>query len=102
MADQRQPPGAKPGPPPFQIQLDDDVAQGMYSNFVLVNHTDNEFLLDFAFVAPGNPRAKVRARIISTPRHTKRLLRALVTNLERYEERFGAIDPGEEEEPPVH
>src|SRR4029453_669826 len=101
MSDQNPPSGPPkpPGPgdpvkgqPRIQLQLDDDIAQGAYSNLVLINHTENEFLLDFAFVAPGAPRAKVRARIISLPRHTKRLLRALQKNIERYEERFGEID----------
>ena len=101
MADANQPPsGGKPQP--LQLQVDDDVAQGAYSNLVLINHTENEFVLDFAFMAPGSPRAKVRARIISSPRHTKRLLRALQKNIERFEERFGEIDAGEEEEPIVH
>jgi hypothetical protein len=104
MSDQNptQPPAPPKGPPRIQLQLDDEIAQGAYSNLVLINHTENEFLLDFAFAAPGSPRAKVRARIISSPRHTKRLLRALVKNLERYEERFGEIDAGEDEEPLVH
>jgi hypothetical protein len=101
MADQNAPSGP-PKPPPIQLQLDDDVAQGTYSNLVLINHTENEFLLDFAFFAPGAPRAKVRARIISSPRHTKRLLRALQKNVERFEERFGEIDAGEDEEPLIH
>jgi len=101
MADQNAPPGP-PKPPPIQLQLDDDVAQGAYSNLVLINHTENEFLLDFAFFAPGAPRAKVRARIISSPRHTKRLLKALQKNIERYEERFGEIDAGEEDDPIIH
>ncbi len=81
--------------PKIQVQLDDDTAQGTYANLVLINHTENEFVLDFAFLQPGSPRAKVRARVISTPRHTKRLLRALQKNLERFEERFGTIDAGE-------
>ena len=102
MSDQSQPPGPKAGAPRLQLQLDDDIAQGMYSNLVLINHTENEFLLDFAFFAPGAPRAKVRARIISTPRHTKRLLQALAKNLERFEERFGEIEVPEEEEPQIH
>jgi hypothetical protein len=102
MSDQSQPPGPKPAPPRLQLQLDDDIAQGVYSNLVLINHTENEFLLDFAFVSPGAPRAKVRARVISTPRHTKRLVRALMKNLERFEERFGEIEAGEDEEPQFH
>jgi hypothetical protein len=98
------PPGGRVPAPRLQLQLDEDVAQGLYSNLVLINHTENEFVLDFAFFAPGAPRAKVRARIISSPRHTKRLLRALQTNIEKYEERYGEIDAGGggEDEPIVH
>jgi hypothetical protein len=79
-------------PQPIKIDVDETAAQGMYCNLVLINHTDAEFILDFAFLQPSAPQARVRARIISSPRHTKRLLRALETNLQRYEERFGRID----------
>jgi hypothetical protein len=92
----------EPTAPKLQVQIDDDVAQGVYSNLVLLNHTENEFVLDFAFLQPTNGRAKVRTRIISSPRHTKRLLHALQKNLERYEERFGAIDLNAEDDPVVH
>src|SRR2546421_10332716 len=89
-----------PVPPPdaqqIQIDLDEATAQGAYCNLVLINHTDGEFILDFAFMQPAAPRARGRARIVSSPRPTKRLLRALETNLQRYEERFGKI-----EEPPA-
>jgi hypothetical protein len=79
-------------PQQIQIDLDETTAQGAYCNLVLINHTDGEFVLDFAFMQPAAPRARVRARIVSSPRHTKRLLRALEANVERYEERFGKID----------
>lgn len=81
--------------PQIQIDIDEATAQGVYSNLVLINHTDNEFTLDFAYLQPANPRARVRVRLISSPRHTKRLLRALETNVSRYEERFGKIDEAE-------
>jgi hypothetical protein len=82
----------KPGSQPIQIDLDEAMAQGLYCNLVLINHSDTEFVLDFAFLQPAGPQARVRARILSSPRHTKRLLRALETNVARYEERFGRID----------
>jgi hypothetical protein len=90
--------------PKIQIQIDDDVAQGTYTNLVLINHNENEFILDFAFVQPGAPRAKVRARMISSPRHTKRLIAALQKNLDRFEERFGAIELSDQDDdgPVVH
>ncbi len=75
------------------------MAQGAYSNIVLINHTDSEFVLDFAFMQPAVPKARVRARIISSPRHTKRLLRALEVNIRRFEERFGTIEEGDEPDP---
>lgn len=76
----------------IQIQLDDDVAQGMYVNLALVNHTQTEFTVDLMYLQPQQPKAKVRARIISSPAHTKRLMLALQENIRRFEERFGAIE----------
>jgi len=95
-------PPKPPGPPRVQLQIDEPVAQGTYTNIVLINHTENEFVFDFAYLQPSNPIAKVRSRIISSPRHTKRFLNALQKNLERYEERFGKIELSGEEEPTVH
>src|SRR5262249_57714396 len=89
-------------PPKLQVQIDDDIAQGVYSNLVLLNHTENEFVLDFAFIQPSNGRAKVRSRVISSPRHTKRLLHALQKNLERYEARLAAIDITSSHHPHSH
>jgi hypothetical protein len=83
---------APEGAQQIQIDLDELTAQGMYCNLVLINHSDTEFVLDFAFLQPASAQARVRARILSSPRHTKRLLRALESNLARYEERFGKID----------
>jgi hypothetical protein len=92
----------EPVSPKLQVQIDDDISQGIYSNLVLINHTENEFVIDFAFLQPTTPRAKVRTRVISSPRHTKRLLLALQKNLERYEERFGTIEITNEDEPVFH
>src|ERR1700745_1438111 len=89
MSDQ---PPTPPKPPGIQLQLDDATAQGVYTTLVMTTHGENEFVLDFAYLQPSSPAAKVRARIISSPRHTKRLLQALQKNIERYEERFGVIE----------
>ena len=94
----RRPPA--PGPK-LQLQMDDQVATGTYANLVLVNHSENEFILDFAFLQPNTGRARVASRIISSPKHTKRLAAALQKNIERYEERFGAIELSDQDEPPV-
>src|SRR5215468_2305985 len=104
MADQPKGPSGDqavpPGTPQIQIDVDETTAQGAYSNLVLINHNENEFVLDFAYIQPSAPRARVRARIISSPRHTKRLLRALEHNVRRYEERFGKIEDTEAPTPP--
>ncbi len=76
----------------IQIQLDDDVAQGMYVNLALVNHTETEFTIDVMYLQPQQPKAKVRSRLISSPKHTKRLMLALQENIRRYEERYGQIE----------
>jgi hypothetical protein len=76
----------------LEIQLDDEVAQGVYINLAMVNHSETEFVLDFIYVQPQQPKAKVRARIISSPKHTKRLVEALKDNLTKYESRFGKIE----------
>ena len=78
----------------LEIQVDDDVAQGVYANLAVVNHSDAEFTIDFIFVQPQAPRAKVRSRVITSPKHIKRLLLALEDNLKKYEQRFGTIDVG--------
>jgi hypothetical protein len=76
----------------LEIQLDEEMAQGVYANLAVVNHTDAEFILDFIYVQPQVPRAKVRSRIITSPRHLKRLLAALQENVTKYEKQFGPID----------
>jgi hypothetical protein len=76
----------------LQIQIDEAVAQGLYANMALVNHSDAEFTLDFIYVQPQQPKASVRARIITSPRHMKRLLAAMADNVQKYEARFGVID----------
>lgn len=77
----------------LEIQLDEETAQGVYANLAVVNHNDTEFTLDFIFVQPQAPRAKVRSRVITSPRHAKRFLLALQENLARYEKTFGPIEP---------
>jgi hypothetical protein len=75
----------------IQIEIDDLVARGFYTNLAMISHTESEFLFDFVFLTPQQPKAKVLARVISSPGHTKRLLLALQDNVKRYEEQFGEI-----------
>ena len=79
----------------IQVELDPVTAQGVYTNLAMVNHTETEFTLDFLFIQPQQPKATVRARIISSPKHTKRLIEALKDNLAKYEKRFGTIEVSE-------
>jgi len=74
------------------IQMDEEIAQGMYVNLAMVNHTATEFTVDAMYLQPQQLKAKVRARLISSPQHTKRLLMALEENIRRYEDRFGTIE----------
>ena len=75
----------------LQIQLDDAVADGQYINMALVNHTETEFTLDFIYVQPQQPKARVRSRIITNPKHMKRLLMAMQDNVAKFEAKFGSI-----------
>ena len=79
----------------LQIHIDDAVADGVYVNMALVNHTDSEFTLDFVYVQPQQPKARVKSRIITSPRHMKRLVAARVDNLQKFESRYGVLDPGD-------
>jgi len=75
----------------LQIELPQDVAQGQYANFAIITHSSSDFVLDFAQVLPGLPKAMVRSRVILAPEHAKRLLLALQGNLAGYEREFGPI-----------
>ncbi|HTP41718.1 MAG TPA: DUF3467 domain-containing protein [Nitrospiria bacterium] len=81
----------QPAGPQITIEIDEIIARGTYANLALIAHTESEFLFDFLFLIPQQPKAKVLARIISSPGHTKRLLTALQDNVKRYEEQFGEI-----------
>jgi hypothetical protein len=84
----------KPNPPAdnqLNIELSEEVAEGIYSNLAIITHSHTEFALDFIKVMPGVPKAKVKARIILTPEHAKRLIRALKDNISKYEAIHGEI-----------
>ena len=85
----------------INIELDESIAQGLYSNLVIVNHSPTEFVLDFINVMPGAPKAKVRSRIILTPDHTKKFIKALDENLNKYEKSFGKIKNFQKEVIPI-
>ncbi len=75
----------------INIELGEKEAEGIYSNLAIITHSPAEFVIDFTRVLPGVPKAKVHARIIMTPQHTKMLLHALQDNIDKYEKKFGEI-----------
>jgi hypothetical protein len=95
----------KPNDPnQLNIELDETVAQGIYSNLAVISHSSSEFIVDFIRLMPGVPKAKVQSRIILTPEHAKRLLSALQENISKYEHQFGTIKqagPGNTFMPPM-
>ncbi|HTO99471.1 MAG TPA: DUF3467 domain-containing protein [Myxococcales bacterium] len=89
MADDKTAPAS---PVQIQLQIDEQTAQGMYVNMAMLNHNETEFVIDFIYVQPQAPKAVVRARVINSPKHMKRLLHALQDNVAKYESQFGRID----------
>ena len=85
--------------------MDDSVASGVYSNGLMVHTSETEFTLDFLYMEPGRPTARVRSRVVVSPRQAKRLLRLLGDNVRRYERRFGPVpepQPMPKGDPTVH
>ena len=75
----------------INIELSEEIAEGVYSNLAMIAHSNSEFVIDFIRLMPGVPKAKVKSRIVITPEHAKRLLAALKDNNEKYEASFGPI-----------
>lgn len=75
----------------LNIELTEEVAEGTYANLAFITHSYAEFVIDFINVMPNAPKAKVKSRIVMTPHHAKRLMRALVENVKRYEAQNGII-----------
>lgn len=76
----------------IQIELPEDIADGIYSNLAVITHSPSEFVCDFIQMMPNVPKAKVRSRVIMTPENAKRLLQALQDNIRKFEENFGPIN----------
>ena len=75
----------------LELELPQEVAQGEYANFAIITHSSSDFVIDFARVLPGVPKAQVKSRVLLAPEHAKRLLGALQENIMRYERAFGPI-----------
>lgn len=75
----------------LNIELTEEMADGQYANLAIITHSFAEFVFDFVNVMPNIPKAKVKSRIVMTPQHAKRLMRALIENVKRFETANGVI-----------
>lgn len=84
------------------IELTEEIANGVYSNLAIITHSPSEIVSDFIQIMPGVPKGKVRSRVIMTPQNAKRFMRALVDNIQKYEQNFGVIEDFENQVPPMN
>ena len=86
----------------LNIEISEEVAEGSYANLAIITHSNAEFVIDFVNVMPGTPKSKVKSRVIFTPQHAKRFMKALAENIERYEAGNGTIKDLEQIEIPMN
>jgi hypothetical protein len=89
-------------PNQLNIEISEEIAEGSYANLAIITHSHAEFVIDFVNVMPGTPKSKVKSRIIFTPQHAKRFMKALIENIEKFEAMQGAIKDLEEVPFPVN
>ncbi len=80
----------------INIELTEEIAEGIYSNLAIITHSNQEFIVDFVKVMPGVPKAKVKSRIVLTPQHAKRFMKAMIENVKKFESMHGEIKDIEE------
>lgn len=80
----------------LNIELSEEIAEGTYVNLAIINHSFAEFVMDFVNVMPSVPKARVKSRIVMTPQHAKRFMRALIENIKRFETANGVIKDQEQ------
>lgn len=90
--------------PPTQlnIEISEEVAEGNYSNLAIITHSHAEFVIDFVNVMPGTPKSKVKSRVILTPQHAKRFMKALTEYVSRFEQLNGKIQDLEDVQLPLN
>ncbi|MFV0607418.1 MAG: DUF3467 domain-containing protein [Niabella sp.] len=89
-------------PNQLNIEISEEIAEGSYANLAVITHSHAEFVIDFVNVMPGTPKSKVKSRIILTPQHAKRFMKALIDNVEKFEAMHGNIKDLEEMQFPVN
>lgn len=85
----------------LNIEISEEVAEGSYANLAIITHSHAEFVIDFVNVMPGTPKSKVKSRIILTPQHAKRLMKALADNIQKFEAVNGTIKDLEDVQIPM-
>ena len=86
----------------LNIEISEEVAEGTYANLAIITHSHAEFVIDFVNVMPGNPKSRVKSRIILTPQHAKRFMKAITENIQKYESINGSIKDLEEIQLPMN
>jgi hypothetical protein len=89
-------------PNQLNIEISEEVAEGTYANLAIITHSHAEFVIDFVNVMPGTPKSKVKSRIILTPQHAKRFMKAMTDNIQKYEAVNGPIKDLEEIQLPMN
>jgi len=89
-------------PNQLNIEISEEVAEGVYANLAIITHSHAEFVIDFVNVMPGTPKSKVKSRLILTPQHAKRFMKALTENITRFESLNGKIQDLEEVQLPMN
>jgi hypothetical protein len=89
-------------PNQLNIEISEEVAEGDYANLAIITHSHAEFVIDFVNVMPGTPKSKVKSRIILTPQHAKRFMKALTENITRFEAMNGKIQDLEDVQIPMN
>lgn len=90
----------KPKKGKLNLEIPEDKADGVYANLAIISHSNAEFIADFFRVMPGVPKGKLKSRIVLTPHHAKRLMRALQDNIHRFEKNFGKIEENQPNDAP--
>lgn len=88
-------------PSQLNIEISEEVAEGTYANLAIITHSHAEFVIDFINIMPGTPKHKVKSRIIFTPQHAKRFMKAMMENIQKYEAMNGAIKDLEDIQVPL-
>jgi ribonuclease BN (tRNA processing enzyme) len=92
----------KEQPNQLNIEISEEMSEGSYANLAIITHSHAEFIVDFVNVMPGTPKSKVKSRIILTPTHAKRFMKAMIDNVKKFETVNGTIQDIEAVELPLN